>query len=621
MKKPPLSLRRFFCYDEGCCLFYFKIGKEFLMKKMSVFLALLFSATMLSAASGPDVQDLTLREQVGQTIMPRLLIGQHKAFKEAVIKGEVTGFFIKAKEGLLKHPKITDKNQEKFLKKQRKKFLKTIADLNKWASKSRHQIPLLLALDYEGGTVTSPMYMGLKQMPSNMLLAAGGNKEVVEQMYAAQAREIKAVGANVALGPVTDVNSNPQNPIIQTRSFGDNAKQVGQFAAVAVHALQAEGVPAFNKHFPGHGDTASDSHYAQPVTNMPADQLWDNHFSAFEPSMKEADGVLSAHVVYPTIDPDNSASFSAKILKDLLRKKMNFKGVIATDGLDMGAVSDSPVEELVLRSYKAGNNMLLLSGDVKNVREARTYPRRAADYVQKSTAAVLNGASAEENVTLEEIQESAQKILDLKKKMGLFNTPATAEEDTGFEAASLRAAQEGVTLVRDEQGLIPLKENIQEVCTVFFADGIFSLQLKSFNDYLINRGKTVSSVFAAHTPTQKNEQDISACMNGAQAVVLGTSRTSAMDKKQFALVTSLLEQAEKNGQPVALVSLLNPYEIPLYPAAQTVFALYGATQPAMQTTAQILLGDAQAKGQLPVRLTSTEVVFTKQPKDGTLRQP
>ena len=248
------------------------------MKKWSVLLFLLLSAGILCASSAPKVQDLTLREQVGQTVMPRLLIGQQKAFKEAVINGEVTGFFIKAQEGLLKHPKITAKNQEKFLKKQRKRFLKTVADLNKWASMSRHKIPLLLALDYEGGTVTSPMYMGLKQMPSNMLLAASGNEEVVAQMYAAQAREIKAVGANVALGPVTDVNSNPQNPIIQTRSFGDNAEQVGKFASVSVRALQAQGVPAFNKHFPGHGDTASDSHYAQPVTDMPADQLWKNHF-------------------------------------------------------------------------------------------------------------------------------------------------------------------------------------------------------------------------------------------------------------------------------------------------------------------------------------------------------
>lgn len=590
------------------------------MKKLLCLLLILSMGT-LHATPVYDVKDLTLREQVGQTIMPRVLIGQQKAFKEAVIKGEVTGFFIKAKEGLLKHPKITAKNQEKFIKKQRKKFLKTIADLNKWASQSRHQIPLLLALDYEGGTVTSPMYMGLEQMPSNMLLAAAGDEKLVAEVYAAQAREIKLVGANVALGPVADVNSNPQNPIIQTRSFGDRALEVGKWAAVSVQALQEQGVPAFIKHFPGHGDTASDSHYSQPVTNMPSEQLWQNHFSAFEPSIPYTDGVLSAHVVYPTVDPNNSASFSSTILKGILRDKMQFRGVIATDGLDMGAVSESPVEELVLRSYKAGNNMLLLSGDAANVKEARTYPRRAADYVEKSTAAVLQGASAEENVTLEEIRFSAQKILDLKKKMGLFEAPVAQGKDSGLKTASQRAAEEGVTLVRDEQALIPLQENIQKVCTVFFADGIFSLQLKSFNEHLLSKGKEVSSVFAQRTPTDKNEQEINACMAGAEAVVLGTSRTSAMDKQQFELVTSLLEKADKKGQKVLLISLLNPYEIPLYPAAKTVLALYGATQPAMETAARIFLGEAQAKGQLPVRLTNSEIVFTEKPKDGLLRQP
>ncbi|MBR3603878.1 MAG: glycoside hydrolase family 3 protein [Elusimicrobiaceae bacterium] len=591
------------------------------MKKSLAIIGSLLLGGILNASAYSQMQELTLREQVGQTIMPRILIGQQKAFKKAVLNGEVTGFFIKAKEGLLVHPDITSKNQAKFLKKQRKKFLKTISDLNKWASKSRHKIPLLLALDYEGGTVTSPMYMGLKQMPSNMLLAASGKEAVVAQMYAAQAREIKAVGANVALGPVTDVNSNPLNPIIQTRSFGDNATQVGQFALAAVRALQAEGVPAFNKHFPGHGDTSSDSHYAQPITDMPVEQLWQNHFSAFQPSVLEAQGVLSAHVVYPSIDAENPASFSSKILKDLLRKKMNFKGVVATDGLDMGAVNGASVENLVLRSYKAGNNILLLSGDASNVKEARTYPRRAADYVEKSVATVQNGGKEEDNVTIEEILSSAQKVLDLKKKMGLFDLPSVANEDTGFEEAALLAAQEGVTLVRDEQYLVPLKDDIKEICTVFFADGIFSLQLKSFNDYLMMNGKNVSSVFAARTPTQKNKQAIGACVDKAQMVVVGTSRTGAMDKKQYETVLSLLEITQQKAQPVVLISLLNPYEIPLYPTAQTVFALYGATQPAMQTAAQILLGHAKANGKLPVQLTSKEAIFTDKKQIGELRQP
>ena len=405
------------------------------MKKSVLLFTVSLYALGVWAAPAPGADSLSLRERVGQTIMPRVVIGQQKAFKQAVLKGEVTGFFIKANEGLVTHPEITAKNQARFVAKQRKKLLKTIRDLNKWAAKSPHQIPLLLAIDYEGGTVTSPMYLGLKQMPSNMLLAASGDEKIVADAYAAQAREILLAGANTALGPVTDVNSNPLNPIIQTRSFGDDAARVGRFSAAAVRALENNGVPAFVKHFPGHGDTSVDSHYTQPVTDLPADKLWSAHISAFQPAVDAGvTGVMSAHVVYPALDKDNSAMFSTEIMQRLLRRKMGFKGLIATDGLDMGAVKGVTVEEIVRRAYGAGNNILLLSGDVRDVKTARTYPKRAADYVEGTLA------SARPEVSGEFILESAQKVLDLKERLGLFEDRA-AVQDTGFDEASRRAAQ------------------------------------------------------------------------------------------------------------------------------------------------------------------------------------
>lgn len=564
--------------------------------KLTVLAACLLAAAALRAAPAPGADSLSLRERVGQTIMPRVVIGQQKAFKQAVLKGEVTGFFIKANEGLVTHPEITAKNQARFVAKQRKKLLKTIRDLNKWAAKSPHQIPLLLAIDYEGGTVTSPMYLGLKQMPSNMLLAASGDEKIVADAYAAQAREILLAGANTALGPVTDVNSNPLNPIIQTRSFGDDAARVGRFSAAAVRALENNGVPAFVKHFPGHGDTSVDSHYTQPVTDLPADKLWSAHISAFQPAVDAGvTGVMSAHVVYPALDKDNSAMFSTEIMQRLLRRKMGFKGLIATDGLDMGAVKGVTVEEIVRRAYGAGNNILLLSGDVRDVKTARTYPKRAADYVEGTLA------SARPEVSGEFILESAQKVLDLKERLGLFEDRA-AVQDTGFDEASRRAAQAGVTLVRDEQRLIPLGADKQTVCAVFFADDIFSLQLKAFTDELSARGKTVRSVFAPRTPGEKDALLARQCLSGADVLAVGTSRTSAMDARQRQTVNSLLESARKQGTPAVLVSLLNPYEIPLYPQARTVLALYGPTVYTAQTAAQILLGDAPAKGRLPVRL-------------------
>ena len=555
-------------------------------------------AGFLYGAPAPKTEELSLREQVGQTIVPRVFIGKHRGFKKAVKRGEVGGFILKTTDGLLVKPQLTPENQKQYFEKQRKLLLKTISDLTKWAKESRRKIPLIFAFDYEGGPVTSPMYMGLKQMPSNMLLAASGQDGIISDMYAAQAREIKSVGGNVSFGPVTDVNSNPLNPIIQTRSFGDDASVVGRRAAAAVRALQANGVGAFNKHFPGHGDTSVDSHREMPVTALPEDELWQKHVSAFVPSVDAGVyGIMNSHVVYPALDEENPASFSPKILHNLLRGKMGFSGVIATDGLDMGAVSGVGVENIVRRAYKAGNDMLLLSAPADNLKAASVYPKRAADFVEKSVA-----SGAPDALTEEEIRTAAAKVLALKQKLGLFDGAGASVAETGFDAASRRAAEAGVTLVRDEQKLVPLSGDIKEVCAVMFADNVFSGQLMTFGDYLTARGKTVRTVLLPVSPTAEDLKTAGECMRGAQLVALGTSRAARTDEAQFTTVTELLRAAEASGKQTVLLSLLNPYEIPLYPQVSTVVALYGPTEHSVRASAKILMGDIPAKGKLPVSL-------------------
>ncbi len=567
------------------------------MKKISLLAVFCFFAGVLQAA--PLAQELSLREQVGQTIVPRVFIGKHRGFKKAVERGEVGGFILKTTDGLLTRPALAPAAQKQYFDKQRKLLIKTIADLNKWAAKSPHKIPLILAFDYEGGTVTSPLYMGLKQMPSNMLLAASGQDEIVAEAYAAQAREIKSVGGNVAFGPVTDVNSNPLNPIIQTRSFGDNAAAVGRQAAVAVRALQENGVGAFNKHFPGHGDTSVDSHRELPVTNLPDDALWQKHISAFvAPIDAGTYGVMSSHVVYPVLDENNPASFSANVLKRLLREKMGFGGVIATDGLDMGAVNNLGVDEMVFRAYRAGNDMLLLSAPAQKIKESYTYPKRAANFVEKNIQ-----SGGENALTREEIRAAAGRVLALKEKLGLFDgVRSNPAAETGFAAASRRAAEAGVTLVRDEQNLVPLSDDIKEVCAVMFASDIFNGQVAAFGDYLTARGKTTRTVALPVSPSAEDLKTAGECMRGAHLVAVGTSRAAAMDEAQLSVARELFRAAEASGKKAVLVSLLNPYEITYYPQARTVLALYGPTEDSVRTAAKILMGDLPARGTLPVAL-------------------
>ena len=568
-------------------------------------------------SSVPQVEDLTLREQVGQTIMPRLFIGQQEIFKEAVLRGEVTGFFIKTKLAFAEEAELGGlwgEAVQKRLDAERQELIKTIQDLKAWAKLSVHQIPLIFAVDYEGGNITSPIFMGLKPMPSNMLLGASQDTSVITQAYDAQAKEILQVGANVAFGPVTDVNSNPENPIIMARSFGSNAAQVGQKAALAVQALQANHVPAFNKHFPGHGDTATDTHKTRTFTNLNFDDLLLNHIIAFTPSIQAGvKGIMSAHVAYKALDKGVNASFSPKVLKDLLQGKLGFKGVIATDGLDMGAVDGLSVEEIVRRAYKAGNHLLLLTSNKDQPELAPVYARKAADFVQDNVLAVEhNWIRKKNNLSRAEIQEAARKILELKQWMGLFdNAQPAAPGDTGFEKASRRAAEEGITLVRSEEKWT-LTDQETKICKMFFHSPVVSFATTKFSNYLAVNGKKVENLNFAPKVTPGEEEiyqkRLRACIEHADAVVIGTSggpRKSAIEG-QYNLVTAALEQAHASGKKAILISMVNPYEIPLYPQAKNVLALYGITNDTMQVAAEIVLGQRPAKGKLPITFEGTK---------------
>ena len=570
-------------------------------------------AKNLREISAPKVEELTLREQVGQTIMPRLFVGQQEIFKEAVLRGEVTGFFIKTPLAFAEEKEFGglwgDSVQQK-LNAERQKLIATIRDLQTWAKQSTHRIPLLFAIDYEGGNVTSPIFMGLKPMPSNMLLGASQDTSVITQAYDAQAKEILQVGANLAFGPVTDVNSNPENPIIMARSFGSDAAQVGQKAALAVQALQANRVPAFNKHFPGHGDTATDTHQGRTFTNLKFDNLMAHHIIAFMPSIQAGvKGIMSAHVAYKALDKGVNASFSPKVLKNLLQGELGFNGVIATDGLDMGAVDGLSVEEIVRRAYKAGNHLLLLTSNQNQPELAPVYARRAADFVQDNVLAVEhNWIRKKNNLSREEIRQAAQKILELKQWMGLFDeSPAATSGDTGFEKASRRAAEEGITLVRGEDKWT-LSDQETNICKMFFHSPVVSFATTKFSNYLAVKGKKVENLnFALKiTPGEEKiyQKRLHDCIEHADAVVIGTSggpRKSAIEG-QYNLVTAALEQAQAAGKKAILISMVNPYEIPLYPQAKNVLALYGITNDTMQVAAEIVLGQRPAKGKLPIEL-------------------
>lgn len=541
------------------------------MKKF-LYCFLPFLAPALYAATA--VNDLTLDEAVGQTLVVRIDAGEQARYAQAV------------KDGLIGTVLIKGGSQEAARTEEKRALTRqTIADLRTWEKESRHRLPLLIAFDYEGGAVVSPMFLGLKQLPSNMLLsAASWKKNFVSPMFRAAARELKEMDGQISFAPVLDVNTNPLNPIIGTRSFGADARTVAQNGARAFKALQKERVAAFAKHFPGHGDTVTDSHTGSPVMDLPLPQLEAQHIAPFRAAVKQGIwGVMSSHVIYPALDPEHPATFSRKILTDLLRKDMHFKGVIATDSLDMAAAQrEGGMPQAAAEAYAAGADMPLIGKDL---------PYDTIAHVKKQIGRTL---------TEEQLRQSAQRVWELKEKTGLFSPrrPA-AQVSSGFAAAAQNAAVHGVTLVKKAEDFPYAHTTEKTVCAVVFADPILQLQAAEALTPFRNAGWKTELVSAGQTPEADVLPKAQECARRAARLIIGsTQRYDTPDPVQKEIITQLLTQFPD----AALLSLLSPYDINFYPQARTLLAVYGPTADTARAAGEILLGEKSPSGRLPVPL-------------------
>lgn len=540
--------------------------------KKSLLTVFLLSAAAVYAA--PGVKDLTTDELIGQTLVVRIDAGEHAPYEQAI------------KDGLIGTVLIKGGSQEAGNAAEKRALTQqTIADLRRWEKQSRHQIPLLIAFDYEGGAVVSPLFLGFKQLPSNMLLsAASTQQDLVTPMFRAAAREIKALDGQIDFAPVLDVNTNPLNPIIGTRSFGADAPTVGKYGVRALKGLQKERVAAFAKHFPGHGDTVTDSHTGSPVMDLPLEQLDKQHIAAFRTAIKKGVwGVMSSHVIYPALDKENPASFSRTILTDLLRKDFKFKGVIASDSLDMAAAArPGGMPQAAAEAYAAGADMPLIGKDL---------PYDTIDYVKTQIGQTL---------THKQLQDSARRVLKLKKKTGLFSARRKQKnDDENFSRHAQNAARHGVTLVKNERGQLPLNTENKTVCAALFSEPILKNQALEILMPFKQAGWQTAAVYAEQTPAADTLEKARECAQNAGLFIIGsTQKYDRPDPAQQTIIQTLLAEFPN----AVLVSMLSPYDVNFYPQAATVLAVYGPTPQTMQAAGEILLGTLTPVGKLPVPL-------------------
>jgi beta-N-acetylhexosaminidase len=455
---------------------------------------------------------------------------------------------------------------------------KLTADLQALARESG-LAPLLIAIDQEGGRVARlTEQTGFVEFPSAMAVAATNDVRNAGRIAQALAVELRAVGINVDFAPVLDVNNNPSNPVIGTRSFGCDPRRVAACGVAFIEAMQAEGVLSFGKHFPGYGDISVDPHLALPTIPHDLSHLEAMEFIPFRAAMTaHVAGIMSAHAIFPALDPTpgRPATISLAVLTGLLRDTMVYKGLLVTDSLEMGALVEAGYTppHAALAACMAGSDILLFN--------------KGHDDHRQAFELILDRAQHSQHAS-KRVQDAARRILLAKASLGLFDaTPSIAPALVGTadrRILSRTIAAESITLLRDEAGMLPLSGNPRPYILI---PGIASLgQLMNATDVPIHMRPTDHDLRSAMELAEKKHPLVVGVVNLAD------------NPEQATLVNTLLEK----GASVVLVALRDPYDLLAFPNAPTMLATYGAPPPTLAALADVLTGKVRPQGRLPVEL-------------------
>lgn len=268
-----------------------------------------------------------------------------------------------------------------------------------------YSIPLFISVDEEGGRV-SRLPVGMKKLPTAASIGKQEDDALAYKSGARLAELLHAFGYNMNYAPVLDVNSNSNNPVIGDRSFSSNPQQVAELALSVRKGMVENGMISIVKHFPGHGDTHIDSHKSLPVIDKSLDELVATELVPFQQAIaQDVDGIMVAHILFPALDETYPSSLSKRIITDILRDKLQYDGVVITDDLTMGAITNAyTVPEAALQSFIAGSDMLLIAGDYSN---------------QVETIETLKDGVTAGIISEERIDESVRRILELKDRYKL----------------------------------------------------------------------------------------------------------------------------------------------------------------------------------------------------------
>ncbi|MGI6610161.1 MAG: beta-N-acetylhexosaminidase [Limnochordia bacterium] len=462
--------------------------------------------------------------------------------------------------------------------------------LQRLATTTGAELPLLIAADQEGGYVVR--LQGRHAFPGNMALGAAGSPELTQRVAAAMGRELRSVGINMNFAPVVDVNSNPANPVIGIRSFGEDPQAVSRLGVAYITGLHEGGVLSTAKHFPGHGDTSLDSHIALPRVAHLRTRLEQVEFVPFKAAIGAGvTAIMTAHVTFPAIEPQPGvpATLSKRVLTDLLRQELGFDGLIITDAMEMGAIARNfGLGEAAVRSVQAGADVVLVA-----------WPsdwRQPIRVVEALVSAVREGVIPEERVNA-----SVRRILAAKEQIAGATKPQSLTRAQTQEAAlvSKQAAAAAITVVRDAQARLPLTGNGGRLLVVGPTLANQQSPARRLAEALRPQVSGVDEAIIALNPDKVARAQIVARSREYANVILITHQAwSTVGANQVALVEELVAA----GREPIVLSVREPYDLLRFPAIGTFVACYSANGESMQAAAEVIAGQAEGSGRLPVSL-------------------
>lgn len=462
------------------------------------------------------------------------------------------------------------------------------AGLQQLSLETPKAIPLLIAMDQEGGTVVR-MKKGATVLPGNLALGATRSIVLAEKAGRLTAVELAAVGVNMNFAPVIDVNTNPKNPVIGVRSFGESSDLVAQMGTAYIRGLQGNGVLATAKHFPGHGDTTVDSHKKLPIITHNNKRIETVELHPFRAAIKaDVAAIMSAHILYPELDPELPSTLSYNILTKLLRQKLGFNGIIITDDIEMQAIdANYETGKAAVMAIQAGADIVLVPWNLKKQQRVYNTLRQA----------VRNG-----RITETRLNNSVRRILKSKINCNAFKKREEYRNSTNpidrpieivgnskhRETAQIIATQ-AITILKNDNNILPLSTDSKEPLLLLSPSRLFS------NTFL-KAHPELEHITPVIIPPKLNPEYILPVLlkNNAKLIVAGIQNAQQAD---------LIHQfSQKTDTPIIVILLSSPYLIGKCPDVSGAIAAYDNNYYSLLGAIEILLGKQQAVGKLPVTI-------------------